>query len=536
MTDERAGREPLPISLVAHHVFCPRRAWLEAMGEKTDTHQMAVGLDEHHASDDPAASRAGRLRAVEIASRYLGVIGRCDVVELDAAGAATVVEYKATPVRRKAEVTAPMTVQLALQAQALRESGYDVKGAAVYFTHHQVRVPVPVGEPELELARLHARQTAEVVASTTAPAPLEDDPRCTRCSHAGICLPDERDLGPVRRRVLVADPDSQVLHLATPGSRAFIRSGRIRVEKGREEIGSVPAERVMSLVVHGNVDVSSALIRELLWRGAPILWCSGTGRLVGWAAPAASPNGGPRVSQHVASASGHLGLAREFVAAKICNQATLLRRHGSASATVSELRDLQARARLASSLPELLGIEGDAAARYFSAFETMLTAAVRQAQGLKLDTRTRRPARDPVNAALNFCYGMLLADVTRAVVACGLDPHAGFLHSSGRNKPALALDLSEEFRAPVADAVVIAAFNNGEVKVRDFTSVTGSTRLRDDGRAALIRAYERRVMTEFRHPLFGYQVTWRRAMEIQARLVLGVIDGTQGSYKGIATR
>ena len=141
-----------------------------------------------------------------------------------------------------------------------------------------------------------------------------------------------------------------------------------------------------------------------------------------------------------------------------------------------------------------------------------------------------------MNAALNFCYGMLLADVTRAVVACGLDPHAGFLHSSGRNKPALALDLSEEFRAPVADAVVIAAFNNGEVKVRDFTSVTGSTRLRDDGRAALIRAYERRVMTEFRHPLFGYQVTWRRAMEIQARLVLGVIDGTQGSYKGIATR
>jgi CRISPR/Cas system-associated endonuclease Cas1 len=81
---------------------------------------------------------------------------------------------------------------------------------------------------------------------------------------------------------------------------------------------------------------------------------------------------------------------------------------------------------------------------------------------------------------------MLLADVTRAVVACGLDPHAGFLHSNGRNKPALALDLSEEFRAPAADAVIIAAFNTGELKVTDFTSVTGSTRLRDDGRAALI--------------------------------------------------
>ncbi len=166
----------------------------------------------------------------------------------------------------------------------------------------------------------------------------------------------------------------------------------------------------------------------------------------------------------------------------------------------------------------------------------MLSARVREEQGLRFHARTRRPARDPVNAALNFCYGLLLADVIRAVVACGLDPHAGFLHSSERNKPALALDLCEEFRAPVADSVVIHSFNNGEIKSRDFSDAAGSTRLRDEGRAALIKAYERRVMTQFRHPIFGYSVTWRRAMEIQARLVLGVIDGTQTSYKGIWTR
>jgi CRISPR-associated protein Cas1 len=166
----------------------------------------------------------------------------------------------------------------------------------------------------------------------------------------------------------------------------------------------------------------------------------------------------------------------------------------------------------------------------------MLSESVRTGQGIEFGTRSR-PARDPVNAALNFCYGMLLADCVRAVVACGLDPHAGFLHSVGRNKPALALDLCEELRAPVADSVVIQAFNNGEVKANDFTSVVGSCRLRDDGRLALIRASERRVMTQFRHPVFDYQVTWRRTMEIQARLVLGVVvDGTQNSYKGVAIR
>ncbi len=166
----------------------------------------------------------------------------------------------------------------------------------------------------------------------------------------------------------------------------------------------------------------------------------------------------------------------------------------------------------------------------------MLSDKVTAQPGLRFDGRSRRPARDPINAAINYAYGLLVADIIRAVVARGLDPHAGFLHSSGRNKPALALDLAEEFRAPVADSVVIGAFNNGEIKAADFSDITGSTRLRERGRTALITAYERRITTRFRHPLFGYEVTWRRAMEIQARLVLGVIDGTQPGYKGILTR
>jgi CRISPR-associated protein Cas1 len=537
MVDTEDGeREPIPISLVAHHAFCPRRAWLEAMGEQTDTHQMAVGVQAHAASDDPAASRPSRVRAVEVASRDLGVAGRCDTVEWDETGAATVVEQKSTPVRRRPVVTEPMVVQLALQVAALRETGVTVDGAAVYFTEHRQRVPVPIGPTELALARTHATRTAELLASGTAPQPLEDDRRCTRCSHAGVCLPDERALVEVRRRVLVADPDTQVLHLATPGARASVRAGRIRVHKGDEELVSVPLERVLAVVIHGNVDVSGGLTRELLWRMLPVVWCSSSGRVIGWAMSARSPNGPGRVRQHVIADRGHLGLAREFVATKIGNQATLLRRHGTAPDAVAALRDLRRRALSATSLSDLFGIEGDAAARYFGNFATMLAGRVRDEQGLRFFTRTRRPARDPINAALNFSYGLLLGDIIRAVASCGLDPHAGFLHSSGRNKPALALDLCEEFRAPVADSVVLGAFNNGELHTTDFSTVTGSTQLRPSGRSALIAAYERRVGTTFRHPTFGYEVTWRRAMEIQARLVLGVLDGTQPSYKGVTIR
>ncbi|WP_295692270.1 CRISPR-associated endonuclease Cas1 [Lapillicoccus sp.] len=535
MNEDQHDHELIPISLVAHHAFCPRRAWLEAMGERTDTHQMAVGTAVHGASDNLAASRASTLRAVEVTSQTLGIVGRCDRLTISDSGAVTVVEHKATPVRRRPEVTEPMVVQVALQVFALRESGMDVHGGAVYFTEHEVTVPVPVGDREHRLALAHVDGVRAVLAAADAPPPLEDDPRCTRCSHADVCLPDERRLAPVRRRILVADPDSQVVHLVTPGSRAATRGGRLKVTQGDRELSSVPLERVEAIVVHGNVDLSSGLVRELLWRDLPIVWCSGSGRVIGWAASATRPNGWPRVRQHVESEKGLLSLARAFVTAKICNQATLLRRRGSASPVSDELRALQRRAAAAASLPELFGIEGDAAARYFAVFSSMLTQKV-QDSGLCFTHRDRRPAADPVNAALNYAYGLLTADLIRAVIACGLDPHAGFLHSSKRNKPALALDLAEEFRAPIADSVVLGAFNNGELKASDFTMVSGAARLRQPARRALVEAYERRVNSTFQHPTFGYQVTWRRAMEIQARLVLGVLDGTQPGYRGVMTR
>jgi CRISPR-associated protein Cas1 len=529
------ARDPIPISLVAHHVFCPRRAWLEAAGEATDTWQVAEGSASHAPTDDRATTRPATLRAIDVSDLTLGIIGRCDTVEVATDGRLTVVEYKATPIRRQPVVTAPMRVQLALQVAALRSVGHVVAGQVVYFTNHRVRVPVQLGDDDVAAALAAVIATRQTVERLEAPPPLEDDPRCTSCSHAGICLPEERAETAVVRRIVVADPDTQVVHLATPGSRASTRGGRLLVHARSEEMASVPLERIGGVVVHGNVDLSGGLIRELLWRSLAIVWCTGSGRVVGWATPGAGPNGAERVRQHEEAAGGRLDLAREFVGAKIANQATMLRRNGRADDVLPAIRALGRRVPGARTATELLGLEGEAAALYFGHFSTMLTSKVRAA-GIDLRTRSGRPARDPVNAALNYAYALLLADVVRAVAACGLDPHAGFLHTSTRNKPALALDLCEEFRAPVADSTVIGVFNNGELGATHFSDVLGGTRLREEARRVLIAAYERRVQTEFRHPVFGYRVTWRRAMEIQARMVLGVIDGTQTRYVGVRTR
>lgn len=525
----------IPISLVAHYVFCPRRAWLEAAGEKTDTLQMAIGIRDHHATDDPSTGRSNVIRGVDVHSERLEIVGRCDTVEIGQDGAATVVEYKATPLRRRPDLTEPVKVQVLLQAAALRDEGFKVAGQAVYFTSHKVRKPVLGTAAEIAAAEEAVKATAALLKSSAAPEPLEDDPRCTTCSHISVCLPDERHLEPVRRRIVVSDPDTQVLHLATPGARASIRAGRVFVQHAGEITGTVPLERVQAVVVHGNVDLSGALLRELLWRSLPVVWCTSSGRVVGWASTAFSPNGATRQQQHVASVQGDLGLAKEFIAAKITNRGTLIRRLGHAPETVARLRVLSKHALASDSLEVLLGVEGDAAARYFAAFPSMLKGNTDDLRSA-FHGRTRRPSRDPVNAALNFAYALLLTDVLRSVLASGLDAHAGFLHSSARNKPALALDLCEEFRAPVADSAVVGAFNNGELRASDFSDVLGATKLRPGGRQALIAAYERRVTGQFRHPTFGYEVTWRRAMEIQARLVLGVLDGTQLQYRGVRTR
>lgn len=524
-----SAEDPLPISLVAHHAFCPRRAWLEVHGERTDTAQMAHGTADHVAVDEPATSRGQRVRAIEVGSDELQLVGRCDTVEATVDGTLTVVEHKAVPVRRNSEPTLPQRIQLALQAICLREQGHRVDGAAVWFTTTRRRVDVPLDDSLIVEARAQVALTRGVINRATPPDPLEDDPKCGRCSHVSVCLPDEHRRRSTARRISVADPVGRVLHLATAGSRASLRRGQVQVRAGDAKPSLVPFGQVAGLVVHGNADVSSALLREILERGFPVVWCAWSGRVVGWAISARAPNGDARGPQHRLPVSQQLAVARALVAGKIRNQAAMLRRYGREERV--ELRSLAHVAAGAATAQALFGIEGRAARLYFRCWPTLLSP-----DWATVARRTRRPARDPINAALNLTYGLLLADMLRSVAACGLDPAGGVFHSAGHNKPALALDLMEEFRAPVADSAVIWAVNNGELRRHDFRSDLDAVRLTQRGRNSLIAAYERRATSEFRHPHFGYRVQWRRAMEIQARMFLAFVLGERSDYRPIEVR
>lgn len=296
--------------------------------------------------------------------------------------------------------------------------------------------------------------------------------------------------------------------------------------------------KVVGVMVHGNVDVSSALVRELLWQNRTIVWCSSRGRVVGFARGGSPPNGGARVVQCALSHSGDADLARAFVSAKVSNQVTILRRNGgeSVAETLAQMRSVRQELPKASSIQELYGIEGKVAALYFESFSSMFRSRM-DGRLAELWPGVRERSRpDPMNSALNYLYGVLASDMTRAILCVGLDPSAGFLHSPGRNKPALSLDLMEEFRPLIADSVLLTAVNTGALTGRCFVETMGSWRLSDKGRRVLIDLYEQRVRKSFTHPVFGYEVQWRRAFEVQARMLLGVFDGTQEKYVGVTTR
>jgi len=189
------------------------------------------------------------------------------------------------------------------------------------------------------------------------------------------------------------------------------------------------------------------------------------------------------------------------------------------------------------SIPSLLGIEGTAARLYFGAFSSMLRpGAGLPGEPFSFEGRSRRPPRDPINCLLSYAYSLMTKDLTVIAYAIGFDPYLGFFHRPRFGRPALALDLCEEFRPLVAESVVLNLINNGEISESDFVVRAGGVALTPVGRRAVLRAYERRLDTEIKHPTFGYRLTYRRVFDVQARLLAAHVLGEVPEYVPFTTR
>ena len=555
-----SGETPLvPARMVNEFVYCPRLAylmWTQAewseTGDTVEGRRVHTRVDKPNAplpppevleADDAATADKIVSRSLTLSSSTLGVIAKLDVAEAED-GAVTPIDYKRGK-RPHVEQGAyePERIQVCLQGLLLEEHGYRVEEGAIYYAGSRERVRVVFDDALRSAARAAVSDLRLTVSQGRIPPPLKDSPKCPRCALVTVCLPDEiRALsGSSLAPRSIAVPADEALPLVVQSQHARIGKEGETLKITDDEQGETRVRfiDISDVALFGNVSITTPAISALLEREIPVTFHSHGGWFRGVAHGVGHRNVEVRTAQYRMSFDevSCLRFARELVAAKITNQRTILRRNWrgepeARQAVLDRLRAARRSAGNAGTLTELLGMEGDAAATYFRAFSGLLKQPDTDGElaPFRFEVRNRRPPTDPVNAMLSFAYAMLTRHLTIAVASVGLDPYRGFYHAPRYGRPALALDIMEPFRSLIADSVVLSAINTGEVGPNDFVVAVTGTALTQAGRRRFVEAFERRLSQETTHPVFGYQVSMRRMLLVQARLLSRFLLGELPSY------
>lgn len=576
----------LPARMLNEFVYCPRLffyEWVEGLfAHSADTLDGAHRHARHDAKEDALPSPDADVerihaRSVTLSSDTHGLIAKLDLIEGDGTSA-TPVDYKRGAPKdtdHGPEAWPADRAQLCVQAIVLREHGFDVADGIAYYYETKQRVRVAIDEAIVAETLEYLAQARETAASGRIPPPLVDSPKCPRCSLVGICLPDETrramtldeagqeaqlslfDADTERadrpldggaepaledlRRLVPARDDLRPLYVTgfalTVGKKDELLQIR---EKGRL-VQEVRLHEISQVNAFGSVTVTGSALQALCWAEKPVAHFSFGGWFAGMTTGLGLKNVFLRIEQirRADDEAFCLRVARGIVATKIRNQRTLLQRnHVEPSRLVlTRMKQLAESAAAAGSLATLLGLEGTAARLYFEQFAGMLKPEPEDdLPAFDFDGRNRRPPRDPVNALLSFAYGLLTKDLTIVCQAIGFDPYVGFYHQPRFGRPALALDLMEGFRPLIAESAVLTAVNSRMITPKDFIAAGRSVTLTAAGRKALLRAYEQRMDNMVTHPLFGYRVSYRRVLEIQARLLARAVTGEVSQYAGFETR
>ncbi len=571
----------VPARMVNEVLYCERLMYLEwVAGEWDSNHFTADGTRVHKRVDKKRALRTQggpkretsmqavsqdvpyQARSVWLSSERLGVTAKLDVVDVDG-GRVKAVEYKRG---KRPDVPEgaylPERAQLCVHVLLLREHGYLCDSAEIYFAGDHQRTPIVVDEELERTTRAAIARVRELALGGTLPEPLDNSPKCDYCSLNSICLPDEVNLLRAKRlrpdeptstsgapeaetetgrpRKLLPSRHHKVpLYVTRQGASVRLDGERLSIFADKEKQAEARLPNTSHLSLFGNVQISTQAMRSLLGRGIGVHFFSYGGYWAGACFGADSNNVQLRLAQYRYTQDRDfcLALARGWVHSKVRNCRTLLRRNQKAPNPVvlGELKQLARKVLDADSIPTLLGMEGAAARAYFASFASMLTDST-IAAGFGFEGRNRRPPRDALNALLSFSYSLLVKDTLAACRAAGLDPLLGFYHQPRFGRPSLALDLMEEFRPVLADSAVLQSVNNGAIHADDFVVSGGAFALSDSARRRFIQTYEQRIEQEVTHPIFGYRISYRRVLDVQARLLSRVMVGELDEYPSFNPR
>jgi len=309
----------------------------------------------------------------------------------------------------------------------------------------------------------------------------------------------------------------------------------IVIKNGDNKLGQFPALTIGNILCFGQISVSPFLMGYCGEQGIGLSFYTEYGKFLARVQGKQAGNVLLRREQYRWADDNEksVSIARLMVAAKISNGRSVLmrerRNHGSNSLIESAIKHLATslrRVHNATTVPETMGMEGDAANCYFGVFNELL-----RADGFTFGGRVRRPPTDPVNALLSFAYTLITHECASALQGVGLDPYVGFLHQDRPGRLSLALDLLEEFRAPWADRFVLTLINRQQVKRNDFvTEASGAVKLTDDARKSLLVAWQERKQVEIMHPYLEEQVAIGLLPHCQAMLLARHIRGDTEYY------
>ncbi|NET00281.1 MAG: type I-D CRISPR-associated endonuclease Cas1 [Sphaerospermopsis sp. SIO1G1] len=315
---------------------------------------------------------------------------------------------------------------------------------------------------------------------------------------------------------------------------------RINVKFEKKAIVDIPFIKLDGVVVLGRSTVSPAVVSELMTRHIPLSFIDERGHYLGQLQPEMSGNIFVRKAQWQAAGETPqaIHVVQGFVRGKLKNYRQMLTRHQrkynvDLSTDVTRLENVIATIDKTESINSLRGLEGAGSAVYFGCFNQL----IRNSQ-FEFTKRVRRPPTDPVNSLLSFGYSLLRHDIQAAVNIVGFDPYLGYLHFDRYNRPSLALDLMEEFRPLVVDAMVLTLLNKQLLKPEDFITepLSNAVSLTSEGRKIFLTNYEQKKQRDFKHPVMGKKCTYRESFELQARLLAKYLMATTDKYPPLFIR
>ena len=501
----------------------------------------------------------GDWHTLELESATLGLRGKVDCLR-KRDGLLIPYEHKRGRSARSVEGTPQAWASDRLQiiaytALVAEHTGESIPEARVRYHADNVTVRVPVDDQAM--ADLHAAiDRARELQSTIERPPVATNERlCAKCSLAPVCLPEEARFAEGRNqndergiedkagaevpsnsafrvptsalRLFPADDDRASLHVMTQGASVGRSGDRLKVYAKDEPDQLRPVHEVGQVVLHGFTQITTQALRLCSENNVGVHWVTTAGTHIGsWSSGSGSVQ--RRIRQYKALTDDDfcLALAKRLVEARARGQLSfLLRASRDAGREEADLKDailtmrkLFSPLQRAENIDSLRGYEGSLGAQYFKALPHLVKPDIGDA--MRPDGRSRRPPKDRCNAMLSYGYGLLLKDVTNAIIVTGLDPSLGFYHQPRTQAHPLALDLMEMFRVPLVDLPVIASINRRQWdEDEDFTISGPQVWLSEKGRKKFIGVYEQRKADKWKHPVIGYSLSYARMLELEVRLL-----------------